>query len=138
MDPFPKAFELGSLIMAAKQNGIRFGKIKEFSGAGVRGKQPELGVELPHCEGSALLLREEREQEMRREAGLQTQEARGVARPLTLSGKDTYAQRDGKGKMNRTSCWHHRVHTADTGEAELGMNSNLSEQSHKDRRNQED
>lgn len=61
----------------------------------MRGKQPELGVELPHCKGSALLLREEGEQEMRRrlEAGLQAQEARGVARPLTLSGKDTYAQR---------------------------------------------
>lgn len=47
-------------------------------------------------------------------------------------------QRDGKGKVNRTSCWYHRVHTADTGEAELGMKNNLSGQSHGDRRNQED
>lgn len=74
---------------------------------------------------------------MRREAGLQAQEARGVARPFTLSGKDTYAQRDGEGKVN-TTCWHHRVHTADTGEAELGMKNSLSGQSHRDRRNQED
>lgn len=95
-------------------------------------------MELPHCKGSALLLREEGEKEMRREAGLQAQEARGVARLLTLSGKDTYAQRDGEGKVNRTSCWYHRVHTADTGEAELGMKNNHSGQSHRDRRNQED
>lgn len=95
-------------------------------------------MELPHYKESALLLREEGEQEMRWEAGLQAQEARGVARPLTLSGKDTYAQRVGEGEVNRTSCWHHRVHTADTGEAELGMKNNLSGQSHGDRRNQED
>lgn len=94
-------------------------------------------MELPHFKGSALLLREEGEQEMRREAGLQAQEARGVARPLKLSGKDTYAQRDGEGKVHRTSCWYHRVHTADTGEAELGMKNHLSGPSHRDRRNQE-
>lgn len=76
--------------------------------------------------------------EGRGEAGLQAQEARGVARPLTLSGKDTYAQRDGEGKVNRTSGWYHRVHTADTGEAELGMKNNHSGQSHRDRRSQED